>query len=140
MNLWMQLEIEWRVWKVYRKLPRQWRWLQLQSCGQFKCVLKILVAFGNHLLHFLGILQVCLYTIYFLLFIDTWAVFLSLFVGTYILQPLLCTWHVYDVKFFFPTIVDLKVGLTYFCWKRRCWCEEECHCYHFFWQGSLWWN
>lgn len=108
-NLWMQLEIEWRVWKISRKLLRPWRWLQLQSCGQFKCVLKILVAFGNHLLHFLGILQVCLYTICFLLFIDTWAFFLLLFVGTYILHP--------------PSMFDV------YCERVRVWRQSTIHIY-----------
>lgn len=53
-----QSETGWRVSKIFRRLQRLWRWLLLQSSELFKLELKIHVAYGSHLLHFLVTLLV----------------------------------------------------------------------------------
>ena len=141
LNMWMQLELEWRVWKISRKLQRQWRWLQPQSCEQFKCARKILVAFGNHLLRFLGIIQVRLYYVFFTFhwhiscfftssvlpicimskctsnsWVIYWLVYL-MFILFYILKNRYCsvhnTHHTHTHMYFFPSILDLEIWLLF---------------------------
>ena len=61
----IQLEIGWRVWKIFKRLQRQWRWLQPLSYEQFKLELKIPVDCGSLLLYFLVTLPVCFSTCFY---------------------------------------------------------------------------